>query len=582
MTLAKFLKERFFGCLSFLFSLLVSLFWTALRVNYAGISKFLGADKNQSFLVIYLPVIICMLLWLLTALSFIGLLVYPKRKLLSIITFITSILFTGAIGAVVYFGAFDYLGFILPHFYISLAVTAVILIFLLALFVPGVNNRMTVILKMFVALALILGSVFIGYQIRPNKFVCEGVVYAVEDDYQIVFSTSDNSIAWVDVDGQKFYETYAGSMKSRELIHKVVVPQEVLDKAGHYTIYAQQMIYRGAFGGYKGDIIAVEHRFYPVDSSDGIRYYTISDVHEAFDAAVETVRKAGKIDFLVVLGDVVSQVEWEKDALATSLMCNKITNGEIPVVYARGNHEIHGQYAEDFYKYVGARGEDFYYTFQLGDIRGIALDMGEDHDDDWWEYYDTAQFDAYRDEQSAFLQKCIDENYFDGCSYRMVICHIPIPFVNYRGNHIKYKPLWTSLINELNVDIVLSGHQHDLTIFEPGVVQPDQTLVYNRYFSGEEGKTYKGHLTDFSFVSFLVARRSLVQNGDTQQFKYSEYTGMLTEVDLNQGIQRCRYTNVNGEVVEVCNIFASTPPQKEFVVPLHHDQQQPEEQSINE
>ena len=43
----------------FLFSLTAALFWVALRVNYAGISKFLGADTNPSFLVMNLPIMVC-------------------------------------------------------------------------------------------------------------------------------------------------------------------------------------------------------------------------------------------------------------------------------------------------------------------------------------------------------------------------------------------------------------------------------------------------------------------------------------------------------------------------------------------
>ena len=41
----------------FLVTLLDALFWVALRVNYSGISKFLGADTNPSFLIMNLPVI---------------------------------------------------------------------------------------------------------------------------------------------------------------------------------------------------------------------------------------------------------------------------------------------------------------------------------------------------------------------------------------------------------------------------------------------------------------------------------------------------------------------------------------------
>ena len=84
------------------------------------------------------------------------------------------------------------------------------------------------------------------------------------------------------------------------------MPQTVLDSAGEYTIYAQQIIYRGPFGGFKGKVISKGHSFRPVDSSDGLKYYTLSDVHGAFDGAISAARSQGDLDFLVILGDTIS------------------------------------------------------------------------------------------------------------------------------------------------------------------------------------------------------------------------------------------------------------------------------------
>ena len=109
-----------------------------------------------------------------------------------------------------------------------------------------------------------------GYGLRGNRFSCDAVVYAVEDDYQIVFSTSDNSIAWVEIGGKRYFDLYAGSMRSEDLVHKISVPQTTLDSAGAYTICAQQMIYRGPFGGYKGKVISQDHSFTPVSSVGGL------------------------------------------------------------------------------------------------------------------------------------------------------------------------------------------------------------------------------------------------------------------------------------------------------------------------
>ena len=67
----------------FLLTLLDALFWVALRVNYSGISKFLGADTNPSFLVMNLPIMVCVLAWLGFALAVAGIF-FPKRRWLTV------------------------------------------------------------------------------------------------------------------------------------------------------------------------------------------------------------------------------------------------------------------------------------------------------------------------------------------------------------------------------------------------------------------------------------------------------------------------------------------------------------------
>ncbi len=226
-------------------------------------------------------------------------------------------------------------------------------------------------------------AVIIGYQLRPCEFTFGAVVYAVEDDYQIVFSTSDSAIAWVEIDGACYYDLYAGSMRSADRVHKIEVPQTLLDAAGGYKICAKQMIYWGPFGGYTGDTISQNYSFRPVDSSDGLNYYALSDVHEAVEPAIRAAASREDTDFIILLGDLVSMVETEADAQLANELAHGITKGEFPVIYARGNHEIKGEYSEVLYNYVGSKNQDYYYTVTLGDdVFAAVLDLGEDHEDD--------------------------------------------------------------------------------------------------------------------------------------------------------------------------------------------------------
>ena len=292
----KALKKNLWSVICAFWALVVALFWTAMRVIWSGISKVIadtfGVGDPTKFL-LDLPLYICILLWVIFALSVASLVLLRDKKWPKVT--LTAVLgaFTIASIVVVVMGAIDYLYFILPKFGLSLLVSLCIVTFALLLFFPPVKNcKLCLSLKcLCVALAILLGVVG-GFGITiGSKFTHGAVVYAVEDTYQIVFSTNHSATAWVEIDGEKYYDLFAGSMKSNDTVHKIVVPQQELDQAKSYTICAEKMHYRGPFGGFKGKVISQNYTFRPVDSSDGLVYYTMSDVHHARKGAVDAAPK---------------------------------------------------------------------------------------------------------------------------------------------------------------------------------------------------------------------------------------------------------------------------------------------------
>jgi predicted phosphodiesterase len=304
------------------------------------------------------------------------------------------------------------------------------------------------------------------------------------------------------------------------------------------------MIYRGPFGGYTGKTISRDYDFRPVDSSDGLNHIAISDVHEAVDAAIAAATTRKDTDFIVLLGDLVSMVETEADAQMANDIAHGITGGEIPVIYARGNHEIKGEYAEVLYKYVGSKHQEYYYTVTLGDddVFAVVLDLGEDHEDDYWEYYGTAQFDLYRAAQTEMLEEILEEGSYENYRYRMMLCHIPVVYVDKNGYFEEFRNDWTALLNEMDLDIGLSGHKHVMWPLLPGQVEPNTTLVYSEAYKGIAGKEEGGYLIDFNFPNFLVGRRSL-DLADSTETGAGMYLCMATQADFASGQQTSYYVN---------------------------------------
>ena len=570
------IKKNLWGGICVLWALVVALFWFAMRVIWSGISKVLaeatGGSEPSAFL-LELPLYISIFLWVLLALAVANLVFGGGKKWPKITLTVLLGVFTVASAAVVVMGAVDYLYFILPKFALTLVISLCIAAFALLLFFPPVKNcKFCMALKWALLALVIVISVFSGYGVTIGSyFTYEPVVYAVEDTYQIVFSTNHSATAWVEIGGERYYDLFAGSMRSEDTVHKITVPQEKLDAAKGYSIHAEKMIYRGPFGGFQGEEISKSYTFRPVNAEDGLVYYTATDVHHAAEGVVNAAKSAQNLDFLVVLGDSVGMVEYEKDVQYTNLFAHAITGGQIPVVYARGNHEIKGQYAEELYKYVGSKNESFYYWFTLSNVFGITLDLGEDHDAGWWEYYGTDQFGLYHAEQTEFLRKLVEEKPYEGYGYTLVACHIPIQFVNSRKDHVEVKADWTKLLNEIQPDLAVYGHQHDLYPFLDGqetMYNEKGKLVYNSQFKGVAGRTYGGYLTDYTFNGFIAGRRGTAQDDDIGALNRTEHVGLRVFVNLTDKTQSCQYVNSAGQPVAVYNPFVEGPAQTEFVLDL--------------
>lgn len=329
---------------------------------------------------------------------------------------------------------------------------------------------------------------------------------------------------------------------------------ELLDEHKEYTIHCQKLTYRGPFGGFKGRDISETYTFRPIDTSDGLNYYAISDVHMGLKCSTNAVDYNKEKELLILAGDVISMVDSYKDAQYANKVAFKMTKGEIPVIYARGNHELKGRYYEELHNFVGAKNEDFFYKFSFGNVYGMVLDVGEDHDDDYWEYYDTAYFNEYRKSQINFVKKELESKEYLKYDYRLIISHIPITYINSRKNHYDFKKEMTSLLNQMDVDMVISGHQHEVLVFEPDAISPYENLTYNVDYNGKGNKT-KIQLTDFNFPSFTVSKRGYTQTDDNKLTNKNSQIGLTVKVDFFNNVQTCIFNNSKGEEIDLVNPF---------------------------
>lgn len=307
-----------------------------------------------------------------------------------------------------------------------------------------------------------------------NKKMHTPAVFAVGSEYQIMVPVSRRSLMWVSVNGKNYYDDSNGIICSREKIHRMCVPAEELDKAGKYTVCERKVIWRKPYFPLLKPETKTEYDFRPV-GKEKVRAYHISDAHNMVENPVKAAKAFGDMDFLILNGDIPNHSGKPKYFSTIYEICSQLTHGNIPVVFARGNHDLRGLYAEKIADYTPHMNGKTYYTFRLGNIWGIVLDCGEDKPDTSEEYGGTVCCHSFRQKQTKFIEDVIkhagSEYLAEGIMHRVVVCHNPFtlkqkPPFDIEGDIYTY---WAKLLKDnVKPDVMICGHMHTFEISEIG------------------------------------------------------------------------------------------------------------------
>lgn len=324
-------------------------------------------------------------------------------------------------------------------------------------------------------------------------------VFAVHDTYHIMVQTTEESMMWVRIGDKEYFDESNGILRSRTQIHRMIVPMIELDQAGSYTICERKIIERKAYFTETDDIKEVSFDFKPVNG-DNIRCYHIADAHNMAEEPIAAAQAYGKIDFLIMNGDIPDSSDKLEYFDSIYRIASEITKGEIPIVFARGNHDMRGKYAENMIEYIPNANGRTYFTFRLGRIWGIVLDCGEDKEDGHPEYGNTVCCHVFRKEQTEFLKNTIKQREYlaDGIQWRVVVVHNPfsVPQKNIFDIERKLYAEWAELLKKhIKPNVMITGHEHCLKVLFPGeaedkighpcpVIIGARPVTKERYFAG--------------------------------------------------------------------------------------------------
>ncbi len=301
-----------------------------------------------------------------------------------------------------------------------------------------------------------------------------------EHEVTIVWTTNRDAVSWVEIapdDDDHFYATERAQFFQTDMGRKVVGTLHQIRVTGlekgttyRYRIYSKEISsqtdYYVQYGHTVASNVFTAQPFYFTtfdNDKKSISFTVVNDIHDDNDklaALTANVRKDSD-DFVIFNGDMVTTFSSEQqifDGFLTTAV--KSFASEIPIFYARGNHETRGLFFSRYCDYFPTSTGQPYYSFQAGPVFFIVLDGGEDKPDSDIEYSGLGAFDTYRAEEAAWLRETLDSDACKSATYRIVIIHIPPGYSSWYGP-LESKRLFVPLLNEADIDLMLCGHTHE-------------------------------------------------------------------------------------------------------------------------
>lgn len=400
-----------------------------------------------------------------------------ERKALRVIYYVCAFL-----GVITLIGFSVIIGVLAPQmsrnvFYKELPYLCIVgVIILLAFAAAWKNAKITAALAVCALVATLLVGILVPLAHASSfKFEATPAVFDRGDHYLVVWATNVNSVGKIEYSygGENYvvYDEIAGRINLSESIHSVVVPKEHLDN-NSYTVSSSKVLKNVAYGSQTGKTISFTATFSPVKSDD-FDLLIITDNHNIKKSWYDKFSIRSAPSAVVMLGDFADMISDEKTIVDCLLYPSaKFSEGKVPVIYAKGNHDNRGERANDLSRIF--RTEKFYYVTELGGYRFAVLDSGESNLDGLKEY-GYACFDEYRKTQLAEIDAKLTPD-----KKNMVVVHDPVYAPDLQTSGKFY-----ATIKNRDVKLVLSGHTHEFLLNERPTEAAAHSLVCGGVTPGE-------------------------------------------------------------------------------------------------
>jgi predicted phosphodiesterase len=332
---------------------------------------------------------------------------------------------------------------------------------------------------------------------------CEG---KFEEGVPVVFDNgSEYSVVWATKKDTAGYVTYTYSGEDYRVsdqnegklavgrTHSVRIPYEHLENNSYKVNYFQvkkEKVYNPKTGSVKtSGAYAFKGDYYEKTDAD---IFIASDWHTKTDLLLKVAEKQGKYDLAIMMGDA-ADLGSESDFIQYIISVgHKITKGVIPAVFVRGNHETRGAGGHNLASRLGLR--SLYYQINRGKYLITVLDMGEDKPDSHAEYGGLADYRAYHEQQTKWVESDAFLSGKEG-QYKIILCHNKnfCGLEDYWGmqKNNEMAEIWAGKVFDMQPHIMFSGHSHELHMTLPGApvsrVKYDDNFFPRNYHVIEDG-----------------------------------------------------------------------------------------------
>ena len=252
----------------------------------------------------------------------------------------------------------------------------------------------------------------------------------------------------------------------------------------YYRVATCSFTYRTAYDKTASDPQYSEvYSFETVGSKgDSVKFAVMNDTHETLPTIrghLERMEQFGA-DFIFWNGDLCNDyMNPEKIKVNIANPNDKPYASEHPLVYVPGNHDRRGQWARNIKKCLTTWRHDdpeffdlgYNYAFRKGPLGVILLDTGEDKPDWHPAWSQMANYEPYRELQTAWLARALERPEIKSAPYLVAFCHIPLYDKNDKANpgnilkdwafiHWPARQMWGPLFEKHGVQLLVSAHLH--------------------------------------------------------------------------------------------------------------------------